>query len=111
MKNKTCGECKHRYSYHHDEDCNGRCELSIMYRIPSNKPACSEFEPIPPQTVFDHITESPDVLANTLVYCVEPERFCECADWRSVILGNVSFTTRSAAFDATMEKLKEMCDE
>lgn len=56
-KTKTCGECKYRYAYHHDEDCNGRCKLSIMYRIPSNKPACSDFEPIPPPTNGDAIRQ------------------------------------------------------
>ena len=55
MESKTCGGCKYRYSYRHDEDCNGRCKLYIMYRIPSNKPACSKFEPIPPPTNGDKI--------------------------------------------------------
>ena len=45
MNNKTCGECKFRYSYPDDEDYNGRCKLAPVYRIPSNKPSCSEFEP------------------------------------------------------------------
>ena len=108
MKNKTCGECKYRYSYHFDEDCDGRCKLSPFARIPSNKPSCSKFEPIPSPTVFDRITSSMDVLADKFVYCAEQEHFCECADWRSVILGNVSFTTRYEAFAATLAKLKEV---
>lgn len=55
MKTKTCGECKYRYSYRYDEDCDGRCKLSPMARIPSNKPSCSKFKPIPPPTNGDKI--------------------------------------------------------
>ena len=62
----------------------------------------------PEQSVFDHITASEEVLADKFVYCAEPERFCECADWRSIILGNVSFATRDKAYSATLEKLKEV---
>lgn len=57
MKTKTCGECKYRYAYRHDEDCNGRCKLAPTYRIPSDKPACSDFEPIPPPTNGDVVRQ------------------------------------------------------
>ena len=59
-KPKTCVECKYRYSYKHDEDCNGRCKLYTMYRIPSDKPACSKFKPIPPPTNGDEIRQMSD---------------------------------------------------
>ena len=60
MKNKICGECKYRYAYRDDEDCNGRCKLFPTYRIPSNKPSCSKFEPIPPPTNGDVIRQGGD---------------------------------------------------
>lgn len=56
-KDKTCGECKYRYAYHHDEDCNGRCKLAPTSRIPSEKPVCSDFDPIPPRTNGDKIRQ------------------------------------------------------
>lgn len=62
----------------------------------------------PKQTIFHRITESPEVLAETFVYCEEPERFAECASWRSVLLGNISFATREQAIAATVAKLKEV---
>lgn len=72
-KTKTCKECKYRYSYHHDEDCNGRCKLYPMYRIPSDKCACSKFESIPPPTVGDKIRQMSNTdLAEMLVYPVKP---------------------------------------
>lgn len=65
-------------------------------------------EDILPVTVFNRITSSPEVLAETFVYCEEPERFAECASWRSVLLGNISFATREEAIAATVAKLKEV---
>lgn len=59
-------------------------------------------------TLFDRITQSPEVLAEELVYCEKPECFCECASWRSVILGNVSYATKEKAIAATVAKLKEV---
>ena len=88
-----------------DEKCCINCAIQQdrEYR-------CEEcrFEHKDHPSLFYRITRSPEVLADEFVYCAEPERFCECADWRSVILGNVSFATRYEAFAATLEKLKEV---
>lgn len=62
------------------------------------------------KTVFDKITETPDVLAETLVYCEQPEYQYSCASWRSVVLGNVSYARKSEAITATVAKLKEVTE-
>lgn len=68
----------------------------------------SRFEDV---TLFTQITESPEVLAEKLVYCEEPERFCENASWRSVLLGKVSYAKKAEAIAATVAKLKEVCND
>jgi hypothetical protein len=102
MNNKTCGECKYRYSYRSDEDCNGRCRLYVLYRIPSNKPACSKFEPIPPPSVFDHIIQSPEALAESLVFWE--------GGWTSRFIQFTS-TDKEEAYTATVARLKEVYNE
>lgn len=62
-------------------------------------------------TLFNTITVSPDVLSEKFVYCERPESFCECASWRSVILGDISFAKREEAIKATLEKLMEVHSE
>lgn len=59
-------------------------------------------------TVFEEITESPETLAETLVYCEQPEYQYSCASWRSVVLGSVSYARKSEAIAATVAKLKEV---
>lgn len=88
-----------------DEKCCINCAI-----MQDKECRCEEcrFEHKDHPSLFYRITRSHEALADKLVYCAEPEHFCECADWRSVILGNVSFTTRQAAFAATLEKLKEV---
>ena len=98
-----CPECgSYLFFYEHTEDNDWQlctCERCGCSGTP---------EEFLYNSVFARITASLEALADKFVYCVEPERFCECADWRSVILGNVSFATRDKAFAATLAKLKEV---
>lgn len=62
------------------------------------------------QTVFHSITQSPEALAETLVYqFIAYDRhglFVSC--WRSVLTGNIEYYKESEALTATLEKLKEV---
>lgn len=59
-------------------------------------------------TLFTEITKSPEALAEKLVYCEKPERFCECASWCSLLLGKVSYAKKAEAIAATVAKLNEV---
>jgi hypothetical protein len=59
---------------------------------------------------FFDITKSAEVLAEKLVYCEEPERFCENASWCSLLLGKVSYAKKAEAIAATLAKLNEVID-
>jgi hypothetical protein len=61
-------------------------------------------------TLFAEITKSPEVLAEKLVYCEEPERFCENASWCSLLLGKVSYAKKAEAIAATVAKLNEVVE-
>ena len=99
MKTKTCGECKYRYSYRYDEDCDGRCKLSPMARIPSNKSSCSKFEPIPPPTNGDLIRQGGNrELAEYFVYETG-------AMLASTLIVDKTFDTYEEAIEATEEYL------
>ena len=71
------------------------------------------------RTLFERITESPEVLAEKLVYPSENfkvrEWDAEKEDWtephgfwRSTLIPNRDFNTKSEAIAATVEKLKEV---
>lgn len=62
------------------------------------------------KTVFASITKSPEMLAETLVYCEQPEYQYSCASWRSVVLGSTSYARKSEALAATLAKLKEVAE-
>jgi hypothetical protein len=51
-------------------------------------------------TVFDHITQSVETLAEKLVY-----RYC--STWRSFLLQGYEFLTKAEAIAATVEELKK----
>lgn len=87
-----CSECKM---------CDGdRCTFFDNYSDRESSIACILFEP-KKQTVFDRITESPEVLAEKLVLEMPMSGW-----YRSIILDRV-YRTKSEAIAATVEKLKE----
>lgn len=63
-------------------------------------------------TVFDRITSSPEVLAETLVFT---SHFEDChyraRAWKSVFFLQNRYGTKEEAIAATVAKLKEVCDD
>lgn len=99
MRSKNCDNCEHYQS-----------EICPIYntKLPFEK--CpnhwTKHRTKHRQTVFDRITESPETLAETLVYCEQPEYQYSCASWRSVVLGSTSYARKSEALAATVAKLR-----
>lgn len=92
-----CNECKR---------CDGDlCTYFDNYSDRESTLACILFEPKKP-TVFDHITESVETLAEKLVY----RRVVSWDDeinWYSVGLRGYCFRTKEEAIAATIEELKK----
>lgn len=70
----------------------------------------------PKPTLFDRITASPEVLAEKLVYCnvtvkEHPDRVELTKGWYSTIIRNKVWSNKEEAIAATVEKLKEVCNE
>jgi predicted RNA-binding Zn-ribbon protein involved in translation (DUF1610 family) len=61
------------------------------------------------QTVFHRITASPEVLAEKLVYSIKIISGCEIMYSSNVL--DVCYDTKEKAIRATVEKLKEVCNE
>jgi hypothetical protein len=101
MSNKTCGECR----YFEPDDISAYCEV-VKIICDDKAPACKAFEPKP--TVFQQITESPEVLAEKLVYCVF-NAWGE-SHWKSTVIGEKKFPTLTKAIAATVAKLKEVAE-
>lgn len=62
-----------------------------------------------PMTVFEQITDSPEVLAEVLVYSVMLDYCYE--EWYSTLFPDKDFCTKAEAITATVAKLKEVKDE
>ena len=67
-------------------------------------------------TLFDHITTSPEVLAEKLVYCEKwtitsehPEKGKEHEYWSTPFVDNL-YPTKEQAIQATVAKLKEVAE-
>lgn len=71
--------------------------------------SCDLYRDTPP-TVFHHITSSPEVMAEKLVY--DWGHLCHNGDikiyWKSTILPDAVFGSKSEAIAATVAKLKEV---
>lgn len=59
------------------------------------------------QTVFDHVTESMETLAERFVYYIEGEHSPFGRRWKSTLTGDVCYVNRSSAFEATIEELEK----
>ena len=99
-----CNECKR---------CDGDlCTYFDNYSDRENTFACILFEPKKP-TVFDRITQSPEVLAPKFVYRTWSALKADFV-WHSTILEGktsndfVTFKTEAKAIAATVAKLKEV---
>lgn len=76
-------------------------------------------EDFPKQSIFDHITESLEALAEKLVYCAEYKTIrpmylegkggiVVAEVWKSTIIPDATFSSEAEAIVATVAKLKEV---
>jgi hypothetical protein len=94
MKNKTCGDCRHYQE-------KGRFAVCTFdYTATSISSACEHFSK---PTLFDRITQSPEVLAEKSVYQNYIGLWCSpFIQWGK--------DTKAEAIAATVARLKEVCD-
>lgn len=100
----------------------GWCDLFGIVPYPPDKIDCGSFAPKPikldcvaknketaKQTVFDHITQSVEALADKFVYhiyltdCLQRK----CSYWRSTFFPRNNFSTKEKAIAATVNELKK----
>ena len=79
----------------------------IRYYCPHCEGTLTDDEVINDMTVFEHITESPETLAEKLVYIDGAQRVFNTI-WRSTLLPNKYWKTEAEAHVATVVKLKEV---
>lgn len=108
MKTKTCGEC---YFYHpifkHEGVCIVTSELCKTCDF-TRECALGGVYPKPPPTLFQRITQSPEVLAEEFVEMMPDPQF---GDYRPFSMLTYTFyETRVEAIAATVAKLKETSD-
>lgn len=99
MSNNVCGKC-HTFDSMHDY-------CIIAGDRYANSPACHCFadkcQEITSPTVFDCITQSPEVLAEDFVY--------ESGEmWMSTLIVDTTFETWEEAHAATVAKLKDVAE-
>lgn len=111
MSKNTCKDCLHCSIEDADEVyCSGmpwHYPFGGSDTTTLDREACEHFLERDKPTLFHRITASPEALAEKLVYCEEPERFCEAASWCSLLLGKVSYAKKAEAIAATVAKLNE----
>lgn len=101
MSNNLCQKC---FFY-------GEPLCSYQYNTKRDVDICKYFKEIP-QTVFDQITASKEVLAEKFVYklrCMGVNRSSYIC-WKLTIIYDADFSTRDEAIDATLERLKEVAE-
>ena len=97
MKNKTCGDCKHL-----NRELAFCRACGAKWLKDTDGANCKYFEKITPRTVFDHITQSVETLAEKLVYQLSDGM------WVAILVyDGVKFTHRETAIVATIEELKK----
>jgi hypothetical protein len=100
MTSKTCGDCKF-----HCKSGNFCSHHGTPWLTESNG-ACKDFEPIPKQTVFQSITQSPEVLAAEMVFWGHDKD----GEWYTSHLLDEDYQTEAEAIAATVAKLKEVVE-
>lgn len=93
----TCSDCRHYMT----------CESAV-----SGWPACSGFLPVLRRTLFDRLRATPEGIAKFMVYpeVVKPLIGKSYKVWRSSLAPRKEYYSRTAAFNATVAKLKEIED-
>jgi hypothetical protein len=91
----TCSDCRFYMT----------CESAV-----SGCPACSGFLPIFRRTLFDRLRDTPEGIAKFMVYreVVNPLIGRPYKVWRSSLAPRKEYFSRTAAFNATVAKLKEV---
>jgi hypothetical protein len=103
MKNKTCGECKH----FEVDTVSAVCEKK-RWICDDDAPACNRFEQ--KQTLFDQITQSPETLAEKLVFWMSWHKADGAVEWYAVsTVAEGKWSTKKEAIAATVAKLKDVC--
>lgn len=110
MSEKTCKDCLHCTV---DDDEVLCVDMPWHYPFGGNdyttldKEACKYFLERPKKTIFDWITESPETLAEELVYWVYDEDYGKCG-WTSNLMEEYLDKDYEKAIAATVAKLKEV---
>lgn len=109
MSKKTCKDCLH-CTVDSDEvlcvDMPWHYPFGGSDSTTPDKEACDYFDERDKPTIFDRITESPETLAEKLVYIDGSQRVFNTI-WRSTLLPNKYWKTEAEALAATVAKLKE----
>ena len=118
MERKRCGDCIFYHGIYDDCGVCTLCETDETFdKTCDFVYSCKKFQPKQPETLFDRITSSPEVLAEKLVYqrnCKMIHQNDKCTigywtfSWKSSVIKGQSFETREEAIAATVAKLKEV---
>lgn len=94
----TCSDCRFYMS----------CESAGLFL-----PACSGFLPVIRRTLFDRLRDTPEGIAKFMVCpeVVRPLVGKPYKVWRSSLAPRKEYYSRTAAFNATVAKLKEVEDD
>lgn len=103
MSNRICGRCKSSVVIPYGKTALFKCQ---------NCSALGEQSNFPEKTVFHQITASPEVLAPLFVREVWTVAEAHIVSrWVSEIVPDIYYESESEAIAATVEKLKEVCDD
>ena len=100
MSEKKCKDCKH----FEVDTVSAVCEKK-RWICDDDAPACNRFEQ--KQTLFDQITQSPETLAEEMVFWGHDKD----GEWYTSHLLDEDYQTEAKAIAATVAKLKEACND
>lgn len=112
MNNKTCGECRFYHPiFKHEGVCTATSDLRKTCDFTS-RCAIGGVYSKPPPTIFDYITASIEVLAESVVYPYEMAIGGSTfrVYWTSPFVENL-YPDKAEALAATVNKLKEVYNE